>query len=87
MARTRQSNPRSDHGNPVKTLDTVYVVASWLGSGARRGAERKRGRTLLDTMYLLISFRRSTPPQNCQLHILIRNSERYIDDFVGKWTF
>jgi hypothetical protein len=29
-----------------------------------------------DTMYLLISFRKSTPPQNCQLNILIRNSKR-----------
>ena len=32
--------------------------------------------TLSDTMYLLISFRKSTPPQNRQLNILISNSKQ-----------
>jgi len=42
---------------------------------------------LSDTMYLLISFRMSTPPQNRQLNILIGNSKQYVDDFVGELTF
>ena len=42
---------------------------------------------LSDTMYLSISFRKSTPPQNRQLHILIRNSVHYVDDFVGELAF
>ena len=33
-----------------------------------------RGHFLSGTMYFLISFRKSTPPQNRQLGILIRNS-------------
>ena len=32
---------------------------------------------LFDTMYLSISLRKSTPPQNCRLNILISNSKRY----------
>ena len=43
--------------------------------------------TLSDTMYLLISFRKSTPPQNRQLNILIGNSKRSVDEFVGELTF
>ena len=31
---------------------------------------------LFDTMYSLIFFRKSTPPQNRQLHILITNSKQ-----------
>jgi len=35
------------------------------------------GATILsDTMYLLISFRKSTPPQNRQLNIFISNSKQ-----------
>ena len=37
-------------------------------------------------MDLLISFRKSTPPQNRQLNISISNSERYVDDFVRELT-
>ena len=33
----------------------------------------------------IIGFRKSTPPQNRQLMILI--SEQRVDDFVGKLTF
>ena len=39
---------------------------------------------LWETMYLLISFRMSTPPQNCQLNILISNSNQQDNDFVGE---
>ena len=34
-------------------------------------------------MYLLISFRRSAPPQNRQLIVLVSNSKQYVDDFMG----
>ena len=40
------------------------------GFGIGDGAE-----ILSDTMYLLISFRKSTPPQHRQLNILISNSK------------
>ena len=42
---------------------------------------------LSDTMYSSISSRESTPPQNHQLNILISNSEKQVDDFVGELTF
>ena len=42
---------------------------------------------LSDTMYLLISFRKSTSPQNRQLNILISTSKQLVDDFVGELTF
>jgi len=38
-------------------------------------------------MYLLISFRKSTPPQNRQLNILVSDSKQKVDDFVGELTF
>ena len=40
-----------------------------------------------DRKYLLISFRKSTPPQNRQLNILIGNSKQQVVDFVGELTF
>ena len=40
-----------------------------------------------DTMYLLISFRKSTPPQNLQLNALNSNSEQDGDDIWGELTF
>ena len=40
-----------------------------------------------DTMYLLISFRKSNPPQNRRFNILISNSKHEVDDFVGALTF
>jgi hypothetical protein len=38
-------------------------------------------------MYILISFRKSTPQQNRQLNILIGNSKQQVDDLVGELTF
>ena len=43
--------------------------------------------SLSDTMQSLISFRKSTPPQNLQLNILIIDSQQQIDDFVSELTF
>jgi len=43
--------------------------------------------TLSHRMSLLISFMKSTPPQNCQLDILISNIKQYVDDFVGELAF
>ena len=42
--------------------------------------------TLSDTLYILITLRMSTPPQNRQLNTLISNSEQQVDDFVGELT-
>ena len=42
---------------------------------------------LSDTIYSLDGFRKSTPPQNCQLLVLIRDSKQQFDDFVGELTF
>ena len=38
-------------------------------------------------MYSLISFRKSTPPQESQLNILISDSKQEADDYVGELTF
>ena len=40
-----------------------------------------------DKMYLLISLRKSTPPQKYQLNILISNIKQQVDNFVGELTF
>ena len=42
---------------------------------------------LSDTMYLSMSFRKSTPPENRQLNVSISNSKQLVDDCVGKVTF
>jgi len=42
---------------------------------------------LFDTMYLSISFRKSRPPQNRRLNVLMSNSQQQVDDFVGELTF
>ena len=41
---------------------------------------------LFDTMYLLISFRKSTPPHTCQLNVFMSNSKQEVDDFMGILT-
>ena len=43
--------------------------------------------TFSGTMYLSISFRKSTPPQERQLCIFICNSKQRVDDSVGELTF
>ena len=43
--------------------------------------------SLSDTIHLLISFRKATPPQNRQLNILISNAKQQVDDCVGELTF
>ena len=42
---------------------------------------------LSDTMYLLISLRESTPPQNRQINILFSNSKQQDGTFVGELAF
>jgi hypothetical protein len=44
------------------------------------------GRTS-DTTYLSIGFRKSTPSQNIDLNILIRNSQQSVENNVGELTF
>jgi hypothetical protein len=43
--------------------------------------------TLSHTMYASKDFRKSTPPRNRQLHVLISNSKQQVGDFVGGVTF
>ena len=42
---------------------------------------------LSHTMYLLIDVRKSTPPQNRQLIVLISVIEQHVVDFVEELTF
>ena len=42
---------------------------------------------LSHTMYLLISLKESTLPQNRPLNISISHSKQYIDDVVGELIF
>ena len=60
----------------------LYLVG-WRIAGGALGAPQG----LLDTLYLLISSRKSTPPQSRQLNILISNSKEQVDDFAGELTF
>ena len=43
--------------------------------------------SLSNTIYLSITFRKSTAPPKLQLDLLISNSEQKNDDFVGELTF
>ena len=52
-----------------------------------RGPIRTSVPDLSGIMYLLIGFRKSNPPRNRQLDILISNSKQHVDDFVGELTF
>ena len=54
--------------------------------GERNSTQAER-EPLSDTMYLLISFGKSTPLQNRQLHIFSSYKKQYVDDFVGELTF
>ena len=65
----------------MKFLRTFAGVPSLLGSGCRLAV------VSFHRKYSLISLRKSTPPQNRQLNILISNSEQCVDDFVGGLTF
>ena len=42
---------------------------------------------LSERMYSLISFRKSTPPQNRHLNILTTNSKQWVDEFMAELTF
>ena len=42
--------------------------------------------SLSDAMYLLICFRKSTPPQNRQLTVTITDWKYQVDGFVGEMT-
>ena len=48
--------------------------------GMPEGAEPSR------ILYLLITCRTSTPPQNCHLTILISDGEHQVDDVMGELT-
>ena len=62
-----------ERGTPATTsLDVKYGRSSTLSSR---------------TMYSLDGFRKSPPPQNRQLIVLISTSERPVKDFVGELTF
>ena len=42
--------------------------------------------SVCDTMYLLISFGKSTPPQNRQLVVHYASTKYQVDSFMGKLT-
>jgi hypothetical protein len=42
---------------------------------------------LSDAIYLLLSFRKSTPPHNRQLNVSISDRKRQVDDCTGDLTF
>ena len=56
-------------------------------SHADVGLFRGKSATLTDKIYSLISFRKSTPPQNSQLDVLISNSKQHVDGLVVELTF
>ena len=66
-------------------------LALFLRKSPRTRAEAKatleRAVISSHSMNLLIRFRKSTPPQNRQLNVLIGNSKQQVDDFVGELTF
>ena len=43
-------------------------------------------RTSSDTTYLSMSFKKSAPPQNRQLNIVISNRHQEVDDFAEELT-
>ena len=57
-------------------VSTFKLAMARRESRARPSAERSRGMSLSDTMYLSIRFTKPTPPQNRQLNILISNSKQ-----------
>ena len=54
--------------------------------GRLRAHDSRRFRVYL-THVFIISFRKSTPPQNRQLNLLNRHSKQQVDDFVGVLTY
>ena len=91
MAFVRRKLPEGGRGSGHDRDDPALQRRAARGEGdARvpRGLRRVApGPLLSHRMYLLISFRKSTPPQNRQLDILISKSEQSVDDFRGGLTF
>jgi hypothetical protein len=77
-AHIRQSRP--DSGLHFQAA----VLKSSLDGGSRKG-----GRHALSShiMYLSISFRKSTPPQNRQFSVSYSQSKYYADGLAGELTF
>ena len=78
VAHIRQSRPDSGLGFQVQVLETYERVPSSLGKGKGHTdlfTAVASAAVLSNTMYLFISFRKSTPPQNRQLVVLISNSD------------
>jgi hypothetical protein len=64
------------------------VLAATIGEAHARTHPRfLRPTHLFDTMYLLISFRKSTPPQNRQLIVYYYNIKNQVDGFARDLTF
>ena len=72
-------------------VDFLKLINKRAGSlGRRRGLARRGGCSgLAFRLHLpqLNGLRKSTPPQNRQLSILISNSEEKVDNLVWKLTF
>ena len=71
----------------IQILDHFTFVFQIAESRPRSGIWAHGSGILSGTMYLSISFIKSTPPQNRQLDIMISNSKQVVDDLVVELTF
>ena len=76
MAHVRRSTPDSGLGFQVETRTASKFSPLCFEAGCRVAVLQVTEVLLSDTTYLLIRFRKSTPPQKRQIDILIRNSKQ-----------
>ena len=69
------------------TRGDTGAVRDLRSQSASSPARRSRSANLSATMYLFISFGKSNLSQNRHLDILISDSKRTVDDFVGELPF
>ena len=82
MAAGRRAPRPLDRQNPGGTWGERRCSSRWTAA-----PPLPWGLLLSHMMYRLVCSRKSTPPQNCQLNILISNLEQLVDDSVGELTF
>ena len=70
--------------SPHRRMPSLSICLSLSPSG---NLSHARTHTYLTQCYLLISLRKSNPPQDRRLNILISNSKQKIDYFWGELTF
>ena len=82
-----QLNRFEDFRLKAKSRLSIAIFARQRSCRAPDHASRPRDASLSDTMCLLISFRKSTPPQNLQQDLLGSSSKQQVHDFVAELTF